>query len=324
MSRLAKLACKVFRAWRAHLTMILLFAVCSSYAFGQSIIYDSDGFESPPYSVGLLVPFNGWSTTEFLLGIGTNDAGIVQSAVTCTGTQALQIIGPNVNDNQAFGFIGETFWTQTGFGFDASGSTVTIEWSMRVDAPPALAAPATLYSLEFEGLIGGLALDRINLVGLSPNGSGANDVVVQFPAVGLVPILPGFAFGMWHNFVVDLDFGAEQMFITVDGVAAPAPVAFLNSGFTVFEEVNVHTVFPDPFLPPANDGFYDDIIVSAGLATCTAQDHAAYVDCMSAPGRTPMPTPPTTPLNCVESFDDDNDLDVDLVDFAQFAAGCNF
>lgn len=45
-------------------------------------------------------------------------------------------------------------------------------------------------------------------------------------------------------------------------------------------------------------------------------DHAAFADCMSAPGVDPDPTPPTTIQQCLCAFDDDHDLDVDLKDFA--------
>lgn len=47
-------------------------------------------------------------------------------------------------------------------------------------------------------------------------------------------------------------------------------------------------------------------------------DYAAMADCLEGPGASPMPTPPTTVQQCLDTFDFDADGDVDLSDFEAF------
>ncbi|MCP4249294.1 MAG: hypothetical protein GY778_19810 [bacterium] len=49
-------------------------------------------------------------------------------------------------------------------------------------------------------------------------------------------------------------------------------------------------------------------------------DHAVFFDCMAGPDTAPSPTPPTTPQDCLNVFDFDDEADVDLFDFAAFQA----
>lgn len=298
----------------------LIFCAAHGAARAQQVIFDSQGFESPPYSPGLLVPQNGWSTTE-VIGGGTNDAGVVQAFVAHSGEQALQIIGPKVND--APGFAREAFWTQTGIGFPTAGVAVRIEWYMRVEAPGFLETPATMYSLEFEGLIGGITLNRINLVGLVPDEIGTNDVIAQHPINGFVSLFSGVAFGVWHHFVAELDFANETMLVTVNGITAGSSTPFVTTGHSIFEELNVHTIMPDQGLSSPNDAYYDGIVVTAASGGCTNSQVAELADCLSPAGRIPTPTTPLTALECVQAFDIDADLDVDLKDAAEFMVACS-
>lgn len=305
---------------RSLALMTLILCAANSVARTQQVIFDSLGFESPPYSPGLLAPQNGWATTEVFDG-GSNDAGVVQAFVARSGEQALQIIGPNVNDAAAF--PREAFWTQAGLGFATAGAVVRIEWYMRVEAPGFLETPATMYSLEFEGLIGGAALNRINLVGMVPDESGTNDVVVQDPVNGFVALFNGADFGVWHHFVVELDFATEMMRLTANGIEANSLTPFVTTGHTVFQELNVHTIMPDQGLLSPNDAYYDDIVVTTVSDGCTDSQVAELADCLSPAGRIPTPTGSMTALECVQAYDTDGDLDVDLEDVAEFVVGCN-
>lgn len=47
-------------------------------------------------------------------------------------------------------------------------------------------------------------------------------------------------------------------------------------------------------------------------------DAAVFVDCLGGPDVEPMPTPPTTPADCLLVFDFDGDADVDLADAGTF------
>jgi hypothetical protein len=47
-------------------------------------------------------------------------------------------------------------------------------------------------------------------------------------------------------------------------------------------------------------------------------DYIAAEDCLSGPGLTTAPTPPTSPIQCINAFDFDQDTDIDLEDFAAF------
>lgn len=48
-------------------------------------------------------------------------------------------------------------------------------------------------------------------------------------------------------------------------------------------------------------------------------DYASLADCLAGPEATPRPTPPTTLKECLEAFDSDEDVDIDLMDLAVFA-----
>jgi len=50
-------------------------------------------------------------------------------------------------------------------------------------------------------------------------------------------------------------------------------------------------------------------------------DFDVLVDCMSGPGSSPNPTPPRTPADCLNAFDQDADSDIDLADFRLFLDG---
>ncbi len=45
---------------------------------------------------------------------------------------------------------------------------------------------------------------------------------------------------------------------------------------------------------------------------------AILADCVTGPAASPTPTPPTTPLECINLFDADADADIDLIDYAEY------
>ena len=47
-------------------------------------------------------------------------------------------------------------------------------------------------------------------------------------------------------------------------------------------------------------------------------DHAAFFQCLNGPDMPPGPSPPITVQQCLDTFDFDGDLDVDMVDFGGF------
>ena len=47
-------------------------------------------------------------------------------------------------------------------------------------------------------------------------------------------------------------------------------------------------------------------------------DHAVFTDCLNGPNTPPDPTPPITVQQCLDAFDFDEDLDVDIADFGGF------
>lgn len=47
-------------------------------------------------------------------------------------------------------------------------------------------------------------------------------------------------------------------------------------------------------------------------------DYSDFVQCFAGPGATPQPAAPQTPESCLANFDSDDDLDSDLLDFAEF------
>ena len=57
----------------------------------------------------------------------------------------------------------------------------------------------------------------------------------------------------------------------------------------------------------------------SGDCTTDLTDYASFFDCAAGPDQLPDPPAPITPQQCLDTFDFDNDNDVDLHDFGVFA-----
>jgi outer membrane protein assembly factor BamB len=60
---------------------------------------------------------------------------------------------------------------------------------------------------------------------------------------------------------------------------------------------------------------FGDFDLDNGVAL---DDYAQFAGCMFGPNVIPAPNPPLTPAACLDTFDAENDVDVDLLDFAEF------
>ncbi len=89
----------------------------------------------------------------------------------------------------------------------------------------------------------------------------------------------------------------------------------------------LYSGFPDPFCTGltlevcdsfSGAWFGPESACEDSLCWLDLDDYAMFADCMSGPGVAPVPTPPTTPDECLWAFDADDDNDVDSSDGAAF------
>lgn len=122
----------------------------------------------------------------------------------------------------------------------------------------------------------------------------------------------------WRRFRIDC-YGSTIRY-SVDG----APIAAVTDtthtrgrfgiGYHEFfdDDANIHGARADGFRAFSANGDSD------GDGDVDLDDFAFLVDCMEGPDTPPAPTPPATTQDCLDAFDSDADLDVDLGDVAAF------
>ncbi len=225
-------------------TLVAFFAACilfaASSAQAQTIIIDSDGFESvglPPLGTGYDVAFpfqpatgsrpalpvgslegqqvslpGDATTAPWLASSGTNSTAIVQSAVVQSGTQAVEV-------TRAVGDA-PSFWGAPVAGWPDNSRFICIEWDMLVLGPagdPSMGQFGPYFGVDAiddagvgvnEGLLGSLGV-------LATSG----DVVYTDEEIGLKQTGATVNFGEWNRFRIDLDFDLSVYTVFLNDVS---------------------------------------------------------------------------------------------------------
>ncbi len=111
------------------------------------------------------------------------------------------------------------------------------------------------------------------------------------------------------------------------------PLATISSGGVVFTNGSF-AIIGQPLVGTISNANYSmqvgAVPILAGVAVpgdfdgdgdSDLDDYAVFFQCMAGPNASPSPPPPTTAQECLDVFDFDADLDVDLFDSGDFLVG---
>jgi hypothetical protein len=184
---------------RAFIAAFAVAALISSQATAATL-FDSLGFEDPPYLEGTIEGQNGWLAQ--MGNIGTAD---VQTVTVKSGSQAVRV------DRVAGG---DDRWGADLAGFQfPSERYVCVEWDMWV---------AETISADFGPFFGVEAFDdngptiRLGMFGVDAT---TGDVLYGDTATGLTETGSTVGFGAWNHFVMEFDFADHDYTVALNGTA---------------------------------------------------------------------------------------------------------
>jgi hypothetical protein len=204
-------------------------AICCAGNAQSISIYNSNGFENPPFNGGgsTLAGYNttglpggqgpgsqdSWSTTDLNQFIGFPAAGLVQNTLAQSGSQAVRIYGERLFDDVTFG--GGTFWWRypdtTGNVFNpvASGTPIVVAQTGFYRNDAVLTTDIPLKGMYFEGLRTGGLQRMITQVAVDPTGTIQVTSLNAFPNSTLSSAPGLVANQTWVDIRVQMDFSSQ-------------------------------------------------------------------------------------------------------------------
>jgi hypothetical protein len=186
-------------------------------------LYDSQGFENPPFALGNLNGQQGY--TRFDTDSPTADDSTVpmtvQSGVVLGGTQAVQITSTTQSPGDGFIFDDASYAIKpiSLANIATSGTPqVTVSWDMRVDDS---ASRAGVWGVQvYDTTPGGSGGPNSYAFAGIGNDANTNQELTKVSAAdGNTVVAPGPSgtLGDWHNYVLDMNFQQGLYSLTVDG-----------------------------------------------------------------------------------------------------------
>ena len=219
-------------------------------------IYNSNGFEFPPFVAGLPLegqdPANGpWLTTA------TTSTSLVQTTVVESGTQAVRINRAG-GDDARWGVVKP---------LDNVAGTITIAWdqhTLQTVLPAGSFGP--FFGVEaYDDLPSG-SVQRLGAAGID---AATGELLYLDPNVGFAVTGDVVAFGTWHQLAITLDYGTQAYSVFLDGVLK-VTVGFENPGADDFTDAPLTTVAAagDPASLSANGtAFFDNYVITTPALT---------------------------------------------------------
>ncbi|HMP58153.1 MAG TPA: PEP-CTERM sorting domain-containing protein [Gemmatales bacterium] len=258
--------------WIAFGVAALVLLLGSSPAQAQVVLYNSHGFEQPFYAPGSLVPQQNWQTTDANQIV--TPAGVVQSGQVWQGSQAFQVIGPNLFNDIFFSY--QTFWYHDSFSLPgvlpynpvANGlPVIQISWSQYLDGSFNGLGQIPFAGIFVEGLTAGGTQGQITSVLLRNDGrlsvvTTAGNILTT-PAD---PINDPLNMNSWVHFNANFDFSTQRFYVWMNGVLRFNNIPFRNTfgAQNRLAEFGPQASAIDLISPPpTNNVFYDDFIVTA-------------------------------------------------------------
>jgi hypothetical protein len=237
-------------------------AVCTLPAAAQTVIFNSNGFESP-YNLGNINGQQGWAA------LGSTGAGTIVNTTVFAGTQAFRINGQNLTAG-GFGGSSTSFWVQevapnlaASFKPVAAGQPIVmVNWRQFVTGTTSDIANMPFSGVHIEGFrANGLAQLTTEIY------IDFNDSVAVFDGAGAItgPAIPGLR-NTWVDLSARLDYTTQSLNVNVNGVPYLTDVPFAN-------------YIPAQVTSPSIGIAETDLIgVSGQLATGFTPNNSAFFD----------------------------------------------
>lgn len=224
-----------------------------------TLVYQT-GFEAPAYSLGQLVPQQGW------LADGPAAAVSVQSSIVKSGSQAVKMNGADVTT------VGSHWW------FDPVNYTipvatlpfVVVEWDMYLSSAALTASYGIDVYMEDEppALLrraAAVTVDRFNTVRVW-------DGYQAFGAGALVATFGTVTRDAWHRYRMQMDYGVGEWELYIDGALVQSGMGISPASTFLLLDADLWTVSPTG---GANDAaYYDNLSIEnlAAIPSCVAGD----------------------------------------------------
>lgn len=279
----------------AALGLVLSFAVSAQ---GQpTTIFNSNGFESPSFTTAGTGNIFGQQSFTFA---PSNTAGVIQNTTVRNGTQAFQVIGPNMTVpgyNEFNPFTGQTvytganFWYRNDFNYNPSTAGtpfVQVQFAGRRTATGFFDMPFAGVYMEGLTSLGSQQSVVTVLIGSDGRLAATTSTAGNFGgSTGTVSTATGlFGADAWHGLFAELNFANQSYRVYREGDANP--IQFQTAIGTLitdipFRNTNGQTVSvkeigmlafnfkpsstPGEELAPTNNFFIDDYMVTASATS---------------------------------------------------------
>ena len=266
------------RSTRSALPLYIVIAAWATPqpARAQVVVFNSNGFESPTFSAGAI---SGQQGFQFL---PSSAAGVVQSGTVFGGSQAFQINGSQLQENDAYGQA--NFWYK---GFSVAAATnpvasgnpiVHVAFAGRVSGSLALPSDIPFGGPYLEGYTAGGIQQAVSPFLINTNGGltvftnsvvGGSDQLIS-TADGLIPR------ETWVTLDGQLNFSTQTFRLQLNG----SPVTFTEGSFSGFDvpfrntfgstisiaELGFQGYYNSSFSPTFNNMYFDNLSVIATSA----------------------------------------------------------
>ena len=204
---------------RLSVAMLVVVTALGGMAFGA--VYDSQGFESPTFTLGQLEDQDNWVRTE-----GTSTAD-VQSVIVESGTQAVEVRRAADSDDR-WAVVVSTDENQV----------IDIHWDMYVtqttDTGVEFGPYFAIEAYETNGSIG--------LIGSAGVDASTGDLLYQAGGTGFLTetgvVVP---FDQWHGYTLRLDFTTDNYEVFLDD-ARRVTTGFVDSGLDTLTDADIAAI----------------------------------------------------------------------------------
>ena len=210
--------------FRFALTLIFVCPLSSClFANSETVLYDSNGFESPNFTTGNLSGQNGWTVQSL-----SSSAFSVESTLVASGSQAVQAFGgPGRDGSFAYPVLLYT---------PAANELIHIQADIARSTPSIATSASPVFAID----IYDFSQDRTTRFGLSSDTSGTISEFVSAPynngtnsfdpnsPVQIVPLGSPVSPNTFVHFDALLDYTSKTLSLTVDGTNYGTAIPFAD------------------------------------------------------------------------------------------------
>jgi CSLREA domain-containing protein len=206
--------------------VVFLCLFCLSSAAQAATIYDSKGFEAPPFVAGQVLEGQDAADGPWVKTTSTSTATVINDPSSAqAGQQFVQVTRAVNSDGR---------WAVSKPQSNVAGSLV-IEWDMFVPQATGSQSFGPYYAVEAYDAVGSGTL----LIGSAGMDAKTGEVLFQRSGTGVIDVtglvLP---FNTWHHFEMTLDYDAQEYSVLVNGTSAVTE-GFVDAGVTDFSDAPI-------------------------------------------------------------------------------------